>query len=133
MSVIWAYVVTDLFTLTLHLTVFSLYSTDNQSQEEEHRDASWEDYTQEEGSEFSEEDQLKGEILTTALQYVPQFGWSTDAIATAAKDLGLSPMSEGMFPRGGGDLVLYFVEGCNLDLSDWLQQQSRADKPEDEP
>merc|ERR1739846_218156 len=35
-------------------------------------------------------------------------------------------MAEGMFPRGGGDLALYFIEDCNLRLADYLASESRA-------
>lgn len=45
------------------------------------------------------------EILDAALNHVSRYGWSQECIATGAKDLGLSPMTHGMFARGGIELV----------------------------
>jgi hypothetical protein len=35
-------------------------------------------------------------------------------------------MAEGMFPREGGDLVLHFINMCNLDLGDYLADNSKT-------
>ena len=43
-----------------------------------------------------------------------------------AESLGMSTMAEGMFPRGGGDLALHFIEDCNLRLAEHLVTESRA-------
>ena len=65
-------------------------------------------------------------ILTAALQFVPEYGWTAQAIAEGAKIEGFSGMAEGMFPREGGDLVLHFINICNLDLGNYLADNSRT-------
>lgn len=64
--------------------------------------------------------------MTSALQFVHEHGWSAQAIAEGAKIEGYSGMAEGMFPREGGDLVLHFINMCNLDLGDYLADNSRT-------
>lgn len=71
-------------------------------------------------------------ILNAALEHVPEFGWSSEAIEAGAQAMGLSAMAEGMFPRGAGDLVLHFSEDCNIKLADYLVSQSRVEKDPDE-
>ena len=69
---------------------------------------------------------MRKTILNAALEHVPEFGWSSEAIEAGAKTMGLSAMAEGMFPRGAGDLVLHFTEDCNVRLADHLVSQSRS-------
>lgn len=80
----------------------------------------------EESDEGLDDDSISQHILTSALQFVHEHGWSAQAIAEGAKIEGYSGMAEGMFPREGGDLVLHFINMCNLDLGDYLADNSRT-------
>ena len=80
---------------------------------------------------YSAEEQdaeMRKNILSAALEHVPELGWSSEAIEAGAQSVGLSAMAEGMFPRGAGDLVLHFTEDCNVRLADYLVSQSRVGK-----
>lgn len=74
-----------------------------------------------------EGDDVREKILNAALEHVPELGWSSEAIEAGAQAIGLSAMAEGMFPRGAGDLVLHFIEDCNVRLADHLVTESRAE------
>uniref|UniRef100_A0A1A8PID2 Ubiquinone biosynthesis protein n=2 Tax=Nothobranchius TaxID=28779 RepID=A0A1A8PID2_9TELE len=78
---------------------------------------------QEQDEEYETEEQLQARILTSALEFVPQHGWSTEAIAAGAEVLGLSSASAGMFSNGAGDLVLHFIAQCNSKLTEVLAEQ----------
>ncbi|KAF8976166.1 Ubiquinone biosynthesis protein coq9, mitochondrial [Entomortierella lignicola] len=51
-------------------------------------------------------------ILKKALSFVPQYGWSTVSIAKAAESMGYPTIIHGMFPKGGADLIDYFLQDC---------------------
>ncbi|XP_029910405.1 ubiquinone biosynthesis protein COQ9, mitochondrial isoform X2 [Myripristis murdjan] len=84
---------------------------------------SYQDQSGEHGEEYETEEQLQARILTAALEFVPQHGWSMEAIAAGAETLGLSSASTGMFYNGAGDLVLHFIAQCNSQLTDILAEQ----------
>jgi ubiquinone biosynthesis protein COQ9 len=80
----------------------------------------------EDSDEGLDDESISERILTSALQFVPEYGWTAQAISEGAKIEGFSGMAEGMFERGGGDLVLHFINMCNLDLGDYLADNSRT-------
>lgn len=84
------------------------------------------DMPEEDSYEGLNDESISERILTSALQFVPEHGWTAQAIAEGAKMEGLSGMAEGMFRREGGDLVLHFINICNLDLGDYLADNSRT-------
>ncbi|KAM9808220.1 LOW QUALITY PROTEIN: ubiquinone biosynthesis protein COQ9, mitochondrial [Neosynchiropus ocellatus] len=86
---------------------------------------SYQDQSGEQGEEYETEEQLQDRILTAALEFVPQHGWTVEAIAAGAETLGLSSASTGMFHSGAGDLVLHFVAHCNAQLSEILAEQHK--------
>ncbi|KAF9922690.1 Ubiquinone biosynthesis protein coq9, mitochondrial [Linnemannia zychae] len=51
-------------------------------------------------------------ILKAALTYVPEYGWTTVSIAKAAESMGYPTIIHGMFPKGGADLIDYFLQDC---------------------
>ncbi len=56
---------------------------------------------------------VRSKLLESALQYVPERGWSQAALVLAARELGLSPAVTGIIPNGEGGLVLHFMrERC---------------------
>ncbi|KAJ2160012.1 Ubiquinone biosynthesis protein coq9, mitochondrial [Coemansia sp. RSA 552] len=50
------------------------------------------------------------EILDRALTHVDQLGWTRDALTTAARDLGYSPMAHTVCERGPVGLVGHFMD-----------------------
>ncbi|KFU98930.1 hypothetical protein N340_09504, partial [Tauraco erythrolophus] len=78
-----------------------------------------------ESEDYESEEQLQHRILTAALDFVPEHGWTAEAIAEGAKTLGLSAAAAGMFHSDGSELVLHFVSQCNTKLSDLLEQEQK--------
>ncbi|XP_065315813.1 ubiquinone biosynthesis protein COQ9, mitochondrial-like [Gordionus sp. m RMFG-2023] len=59
---------------------------------------------------------IKPDILDMSLQYVNEFGWSRNAIIKGALSLGLPSTIEGLFQKGGYDLIKYFNNKCDENL-----------------
>uniref|UniRef100_A0A8D0F239 Ubiquinone biosynthesis protein n=2 Tax=Strigidae TaxID=30459 RepID=A0A8D0F239_STROC len=78
-----------------------------------------------ESEDYESEEQLQHRILTAALEFVPEHGWTAEAIAEGAKTLGLSVAAAGMFHSDGSELILHFVSQCNTKLSDLLEQEQK--------
>ncbi|XP_061628565.1 ubiquinone biosynthesis protein COQ9, mitochondrial isoform X3 [Phyllopteryx taeniolatus] len=88
----------------------------------------------EQDEEYKTEEQLQAQILDAALEFVPQHGWTMEAIAAGAETLGLSSASTGMFYNGAGDLVLHFIAQCNSQLAETLaEQQKQVQLGQEEP
>ncbi|XP_020368998.1 ubiquinone biosynthesis protein COQ9, mitochondrial isoform X2 [Rhincodon typus] len=81
------------------------------------------DQNREKAEGFESEEQLRQQLLSAAMEFVPMYGWSVEAIAEGAKVLDLSPALTGMFRHGPGELVLHFVSQCNKQLSEQLSEQ----------
>lgn len=60
-------------------------------------------------------------IVDSSLPFVNQYGWSSQAVAEGAKIAGFSSAAQGLLPRGGGDLVLHFIERCNGELVEYMK------------
>lgn len=88
------------------------------------------DFDDEEFYYYDSEDEVKRQILTSALEYVPEHGWTEEAIQKAAEAEGLSSAVDGLFPRGAGDLVLHFIEECNGKLAEQMLEESRLNADE---
>ncbi|XP_056381308.1 ubiquinone biosynthesis protein COQ9, mitochondrial [Hyla sarda] len=85
-------------------------------------------YTDQGGEEsegYESEEQLQQRILSAALPFVPEYGWSSEAIAEGAKSLDLSAAAAGMCENGGSELVLHFVSLCNKNLTELLEQEHK--------
>jgi ubiquinone biosynthesis protein COQ9 len=63
---------------------------------------------------------LKSRLLDSALELVPQYGWSGETLDHAAADLDLSPALGGAATPF--DLVEHFSHKCNLKLEDELYE-----------
>ncbi|NWX91359.1 COQ9 protein, partial [Nothoprocta pentlandii] len=88
----------------------------------------WASYTGQDGQESEDsasEEQLQHRILAAALEFVPEHGWTAEAIAEGAKTLGLSAAAAGMFRSDGSELVLHFVSQCNTKLAELLEQEQK--------
>lgn len=99
-------------------------SAQGESSEDAQPNTSFQDQSGEHGEDYETEEQLQARILTTALEFVPQHGWTVEAIAAGAETLGLSSASTGMFNNGTGDLVLHFIAQCNAQLAETLAEQN---------
>ncbi|XP_054476227.1 ubiquinone biosynthesis protein COQ9, mitochondrial [Anoplopoma fimbria] len=97
--------------------------SDPAAEEASRPNTSYQDQGGEQGEEYETEEQLQARVLAAALEFVPQHGWSMEAIAAAAETLGLSSASTGMFYNGAGDLVLHFIAHCNSQLTEILAEQ----------
>lgn len=78
------------------------------------------------------EEDTRNLILKAALEFVPEYGWSTKALATGAEKAGFPSTTHGMFHRGGADLVHYFVKTSNEALVERLASDAKlaAKEPE---
>ncbi|KAG8437256.1 hypothetical protein GDO86_008094 [Hymenochirus boettgeri] len=83
------------------------------------------DQAGEESEDYESEEQLQQRLLSASLPFVPDYGWSSEAIAEGAKSLDMSAAAAGMFEDGGSELVLHFVTQCNLQLTELLEEQHK--------
>ncbi|XP_069073420.1 ubiquinone biosynthesis protein COQ9, mitochondrial [Pleurodeles waltl] len=90
-----------------------------------HSRYSYADQGGEQSEDYETEEQLQQRILTAALDFVPEHGWSSEAIAEGAKSLDLSAAAAGMFNNGGSELILHFVSQCNTRLTDLLEEEHK--------
>ncbi|XP_077503370.1 ubiquinone biosynthesis protein COQ9, mitochondrial [Amblyomma americanum] len=63
---------------------------------------------------------VKNSILRSALDFIPQHGWTLKSIAAGASSLGLSSVAHGLFPGGSLDLITYFYLSSNDELEHQL-------------
>lgn len=75
------------------------------------------------GESEKSESEIRTEILNNALNYVNEHGWSRRSLGLGAEDLGYSQVVEGIFARGGADLVLHFVRMNNKELVEYMQSE----------
>ncbi|CAG8773642.1 18117_t:CDS:2, partial [Dentiscutata erythropus] len=53
---------------------------------------------------------IPSEILRASLPFVPRYGWSVESLSHGANSLGYPSVSHGLFPRGGIELIEWFLE-----------------------
>uniref|UniRef100_A0A023GBH7 Ubiquinone biosynthesis protein n=1 Tax=Amblyomma triste TaxID=251400 RepID=A0A023GBH7_AMBTT len=68
---------------------------------------------------------IKNSILRSALEFIPQHGWTLKSIAAGASSLGLSSVSHGLFPGGSLDLITYFYLSSNDELEHQLASNAQ--------
>lgn len=68
---------------------------------------------------------VRAEILGAAMQHVHELGWSREALEAGAQSLQLPSVVHGLFPRGGAELVEYFVGDCDQRLATYLEQDAQ--------
>ncbi|KAI0236305.1 Ubiquinone biosynthesis protein COQ9, mitochondrial [Lamellibrachia satsuma] len=81
--------------------------------------------TRNRNTEDDGEERIRERILGSALTFVPQHGWSKNALVAGAEVEGLPSVAHGMFPRGGIELVLYFYAMSNQQLADLLAAENK--------
>ncbi|CAH1758156.1 9687_t:CDS:2 [Entrophospora sp. SA101] len=62
------------------------------------------------GFHTSPESPIPEQILRTSLSYINQYGWTINTLSQGAKSLGYSSVAHGLFPRGGVELIDFFLE-----------------------
>lgn len=73
-------------------------------------------------NEETYEDGIKFKILEASLKFVPDVGWSKEAIAKGSEKVGYPGITHGMFASGAADLVHYFQTSSNLKLVEFLKK-----------
>jgi len=69
---------------------------------------------------------IRTRILDASEKYVSSMGWSEEALAQGASDLGLSGASHGQFGRGAVELVEHVAQKCDEELHHAIN--ARADE-----
>ncbi|KND03526.1 rpsU-divergently transcribed protein [Spizellomyces punctatus DAOM BR117] len=70
----------------------------------------------EEQAVSSQTDVTATHILEASLKHVPQHGWTVQALGAGASDLGYPSVLHGLFPRGGVDLIDYFLKKSKREM-----------------
>lgn len=68
------------------------------------------------------ESEIKTKILREALKFVPEKGWSKDAISAGANVAGYPGIVHGLFPGAGADLINFFQSDSNKQLVEILKK-----------
>ena len=74
------------------------------------------------------EDSVEDVILKNALKFVPQYGFTTEAISRGATEVGLSAASKGIFSNGAFDTIDYFYKQSNKNLEEYLDNLVKEGK-----
>ncbi|XP_018341494.1 PREDICTED: ubiquinone biosynthesis protein COQ9, mitochondrial [Trachymyrmex septentrionalis] len=90
--------------------------------ENNNRKAESQQCTHEENDEEYEKN-IKLKILGASLKFVPDMGWSKQAISAGAESIGYPGVIHGLFPRGSAALVEYFYSMCNRELNEILKKE----------
>lgn len=84
---------------------------------------------QEKTEEDNESDEsVESIILKNSLKFVPEYGFTTEAISRGAKEIGLSSASKGIFSNGAFDLIDYFYKQSNKNLEQYLENLVKEGK-----
>lgn len=67
---------------------------------------------------------IKESIMNAALGFVVTHGWSKQAIAKGAESVNYPSVANGLFPRGGIELVQFFYRMCNENLVEHLKHET---------
>lgn len=79
--------------------------------------------TSSQNNESAKVKKIRNDILDAALLFVGVHGWSRDAIANGAEQIGYPGIVHGMFPNGGIELINHFYMQCNEKLMTQLNDE----------
>ena len=68
-------------------------------------------------------------ILSAALRYVPDHGWSQKSIQLALTSLGMPHSSHTLFTRGPDNLIEHFEVTCNDSLLKYMKALKTGETP----
>lgn len=74
--------------------------------------------------ELNDED-VRANVLSVALENVAIYGWSKKSIESAMEALEVEPSKASLFQRGGLDLVLFFIEEGNNALIEHIAKEAK--------
>lgn len=97
----------------------------DQSENDSNKKAGPQQSTHEESDEEYEKN-IKTKILGASLKFVPDMGWSKQAISAGAESIGYPGVIHGLFPNGGAALVQHFYSMCNRELNQMLEKETLA-------
>ena len=83
-------------------------------------------------SATDEEVQHREKLLEAALGHVHELGWSEKALAQAAVDVGLPPLSHRLIERGPAEIVELFMHKKREHVNKMLAADSECEAPEGE-
>ncbi|XP_065827436.1 ubiquinone biosynthesis protein COQ9, mitochondrial-like [Oscarella lobularis] len=83
-------------------------------------------------SKQEEEEDTKGKLLDLALEFVPEYGWSKQALSRAAKSLGFPSVAHGLVSRGAIDIIFYFERKSNNQIVEEFYPKSPRTKTDEE-
>ncbi|XP_012543174.1 ubiquinone biosynthesis protein COQ9, mitochondrial [Monomorium pharaonis] len=95
-----------------------------QSENDNKKEESQQSIHEENDEEY--EKNIKIKILGASLQFVPNMGWSKQAISAGAESIGYPGVVHGLFSNGGAALVEYFYSTCNRELNKILEKEALA-------
>jgi len=73
------------------------------------------------------EDDLRKKILENSLKFVPELGFTREAINQGVAEAGLSEAAtNGIFKNGSFDLIDFFYKKSNADLAEYLEELIKA-------
>jgi len=72
------------------------------------------------------EKNIKIKILNASLKFVPDMGWSKQAISAGAESIGYPGVIHGLFPNDSAALVQHFYSMCNRELNQILEKEALA-------
>ncbi|XP_035722202.1 ubiquinone biosynthesis protein COQ9, mitochondrial-like [Vespa mandarinia] len=111
------FVVNGFRSLLISRVLVRYQSNDNIHQREEEYKSSNEE------TEEEYEQKTKRKILIASMNFVPELGWSRQAISAGAESIGYPGIIHGMFPNGGAELVAHFYSTSNNELNQILKEK----------
>lgn len=79
-------------------------------------------------TEQVDDEPFEDTILRNALKYVPEHGFTEEAISRAIIDYGLSSAAKGIFENGAFDLIDFFYRQSNNKMADYLENLVKENK-----
>ncbi|CAG8677462.1 2277_t:CDS:2 [Cetraspora pellucida] len=70
--------------------------------------------------ELASSNDYASNILRASLSFVPKYGWTIESLSHGANSLGYPSVSHGLFPRGGIELIDWFLEDSRKKMVDDL-------------
>lgn len=109
-------------------TSFATDSPFGKASSEMHGGSSSENTTSGSSSENQTDEPLEIVILKKAMNYVPELGFTDEAISRGVAECGLSVASKGIFQNGSFDLIDFFYKQCNSQMAEYLEKLVKEGK-----
>lgn len=80
-----------------------------------------------ESASTADHNEAKEAIYIEAMKFVNEHGWSRKTLSLGAEAAGYEGVAEGLF-KGGDELVIYFIQDCNEQLVEYLEEMEQMQK-----